>query len=70
MGYGIRATVFAACLALLIMAVSAATVGHATTPSTAPVPTPGKSNGSMTFPSIVIGFLVFVVSIILVGDRA
>ncbi|GKV22805.1 hypothetical protein SLEP1_g32630 [Rubroshorea leprosula] len=66
MASGIRATIFAACLAFFIMAAAAA---NAPAPSPIPVPTPGKSNGSMTFPSMAIGFLAFVVSIILTGDR-
>ncbi|OAY61530.1 hypothetical protein MANES_01G196300v8 [Manihot esculenta] len=69
MGFGMATRMLAACFALLVM-VAAAHEGHEHTPGMDMSPAPAP-NSSTTFvsPSMVIGFLAFVFSLLVVRER-
>ncbi|KAK8627357.1 hypothetical protein V6N13_134970 [Hibiscus sabdariffa] len=66
----VTTAIFAACLGLLIMVVSAHD-GHQHTPGTAMSPKPAASVGNFMAPTTVMGvFLALMVAIFVAGERA
>ncbi|EOY00338.1 Uncharacterized protein TCM_010189 [Theobroma cacao] len=67
-GSWVRATIFAACFALLIMVV-AAHEGHEHTPGMAMAPQPEASKGNLVSLTTVIGFLALIVTTLVAAER-
>lgn len=69
MASGMPAMMFAACFAMLLMVV-AAHDGHHHTPGMYMAPAPSPTNSSnLVSPSMVIGFIAFIVSLLVVRER-
>ena len=64
----VTTTIFAACFALLIMVV-AVHEGHEHTPGMVMSPEPAASMGNLLSPTMMIGFLALIVTILVAGER-
>ena len=64
----VTTTIFAACFALLVMVVTAHE-GHEHTPGMVMSPEPAVSMGNLVSPTVVIGFLALIVTILVAGER-